>query len=460
MHKGEEHAGLRRSSSQAHLAIRLRPLASRQSGIGIWYLFRKARNPHFQSSSKQAYTSGMFSTCSSSSSSGRASPEEIETFWGWYPEHIQMQLDEQFPIIANHLISDSPVDSDTDESSRSSLHEFIIHVHELLQTHLSNQEVPLLFDTASPLDYGELQKSPRELVIDPEDSALLDRESADGSNNPLNPFRDPMTFDDLLAMPTRINPQQGALRRWLEQTILPWLPASPLLTPEPIFDANFSSFLRSPTLPVTGDFQPIASEDCESDHSSTSSCEYEADRSGHDNYSEDDQSHSYVAQPIHASCHSHDDTFDGDPNCGYYCGSYCDFLHKTSKHERNSPCHSCCPSHEPSRGRTQARQVYPDDHDSMDAHLATLDLAERGLVFPDLHQPESRTSSYTAPEQWTSQSHYFAGWTQSQLEAFFRLSSPTSEPRSQPGEVDEPFLVWSGEDEDEDEDNLDLESDW
>jgi hypothetical protein len=302
----------------------------------------------------------MFCPFESSSPSGRASPEEIETFWGWYPEYIQMQFDEQIATVENPFVSDSPADSHTNESSESSLDELGLHIHELLQTHSSNQEVTLLFDTASPPD----------------------------SDEPLDRFGLPAMFDDLLAMPTPFNPQQDAVRRWLEYKIPPPPTSTDLTSPEPLFDANFSSFLRSPTLSDAEHASSIYSEDCESDKPSPSLSEYKADQSGHGNYSQDYASDSCFDPPAHVSCHSHDGVFHGDPNCACNCGSHCDFLRRNSKRfkcECDCLCHACFQSHDEAHSHGST----PRPRDSLDDHLESLDLAECGAVFT---QPELGTT--------------------------------------------------------------------
>lgn len=344
----------------------------------------------------------MCSSCNSPSPSGRASPEDIDTFWDWYPQHIQMQFDEQLPSITSPFPSDPLANSDITSSSQSSFNELEICIHELLQVHCSNREVPLLFEIASQPDYEELLEFSREQVIDAEDPFLLDLKSARDSEEPLDRVGLP---DNLLAMPTPTNPQQNAVRKWLEYAI-PLSPIStPLTSPEPILDANLSSFLLSPTLVCTQRSPSNTSGDSESETSSTPSSEYESHQPGRSNYSEDSASNSYFGQPTHVT------------------------------------------RHQPRR-------------DSVDDHLESLDQAECGAVVTASQQPESRMSYRTALEWQEPETRYFSGITQGQLDASLPCPFPNTQARFEREKVNEPFLpcfIWFDEDEGEDEDNLYLE---
>jgi hypothetical protein len=399
----------------------------------------------------------MCSSCNSPSPSGRASPEDINPFWGWYPEHIQVQFDEQLPGITNPFPSDSPAGSDIIASSQSSFNELEIRIHEMLQVHCSNREVPLLFEIASQPDYEELLEFSRESVIDAEDPFPLDLESAHDLEQP--------RVDNFLAMPTPINPQQGAVRRWLEYVI----PLSPISTlspsPEPILDANLSSFLLSPTLMCTQGFPSNTSGDSESETSSTPSSEYEVHQPGRSNYSEDSAPNSYFDQPTHVTCHHHDGVLHGGTYCPCNCGWHCDFLRKNSKRFRCGyacPCHRCFQRHK-IHGTTPTSPD-PPRHDSINDHLESLDLAERGAIVAASQQSESRMSYHTALEWQELETLYSSDVTQGQLNTSFPFPYPDTQAALERKDVNEsfsPFLIWSDEDEGENEDNLDLEeSEW
>jgi hypothetical protein len=396
----------------------------------------------------------MCSSCNSPSPSGRASPEDVDTFWRWYPQYIQMQLDEQLPSITNPFSSDPPTDSDITTSSQSSSDELEIRIHELLQVHCSSRQVPLLFEIASQPDYEELLEFSREPVIDPQDPPLPDRESAHNSDEPLD------RFGNLLAMPTPIYPKQDAVRRWLEY-VTPLSPTSTLLpSPEPILDANLLSFLFSPTLVGTEDSPSNTSGDSESETSSMPSPECETYQSSRSNYSEDSASNFYFDLPTHVTCHPHNGVFHGDPNCPCSCGSHCDFLRKNSKRfgcECACPCHACF-QRQTIHGTTPTPPD-PPRRDSLGDYLKSLDLVECGVIVKPPQQLESRMSYHTALERQELKARYFSGITQGQLDAF---SFPSSQSCLEREEVNEPFLprlIWSDEDEDEDEDedNLGLE---
>jgi hypothetical protein len=324
------------------------------------------------------------------SRSGMASPEGDEPFWGWYPDYVQTQLEEQLQGITNPF-------------SESSLEELTNDLHQLLQTHRLNQQVPLLFDNVSLLTSDELQEYSRELAIDPAYHFLLDLELAYGSPDPPDPFGDQLTFDDLLTMATPINQQQDSLIRWLEYAMPSTPTLTPLRSPEPIFDANFSSFLLSPTLSDTEDSESTTSEDCKLEMSSESSFKYEADQSGHANHSKAHAPASYFDQPTYVHCHSHDGVFHGERNCACNCGSPCDFLRRNSKRYKcdcDCPCHTCFQPH------NHTLSEDPPRRNSLDGHFETLDLAECGAVF---NRPESSTSYHTAPEAQDLESHYLDG---------------------------------------------------
>jgi hypothetical protein len=341
-----------------------------------------------------------------------------------------MQLDEQLPSITNPFSSDPPADSDTTASGQSSFDELEIRIHELLQVRCSNREVPLLFEIASQPDYEELLEFSREPVNDPEDPFLLDRESAHDSDEPLDRFGLPVLFDNLLAMPTPINPQQDAVRRWLEDAT-PLSPTSTLLpSPEPILGANLFSFLLSPTLVDTEGSPSSTSGDSKSETSSTPSSEYETHQSGRSNYSEDSASDFYFGPPTYVTCHPHGGVFHGDPNCPCNCGSHCDFLRKNSKSFRCEcacQCHTCF-QRQTIHGTTPTPPA-PPRCDSLDDHLESLDLAECGAIVTAPQQPKSRMSYRAALEQQELEIHYFSGIIQGQLGTFFRFPFPGSQAR-------------------------------
>ena len=403
-----------------------------------------------QSSSEQISTSGMSSAYDSSSSSGRASPDDIETFWVWYPAYIQTQLDKQSPRIANPFVSDPSPDSDTDESSQSALDELEDYINELLRAHHSNQEAHLLSGAACPLDTNELVESSKELAVDPEDIFLLEQELLRTSSHLLESFPGPVPYDNILATPTTINPGQEAVGRWLKSVVPPTPTLPPLPLPEPMFDANFESFLLSPTISDAEDSPLTTSQDLDFEpaNSSASSSEDETDESNHASCPEDNASERYFAKPTHITCHSHNSVFHADVDCACNCGSHCEFLRKNSRHfkcECDCECHTCFSSHQSSAGTISNRQ-YSSSRDSIDTHLESLDLAERGVLFGALSQTELET---TPPARQESETHH----------AFFLFSSPDSQLRLQPVEIEEPYLIWS-DDVKKEEDPLDLDGEW
>jgi hypothetical protein len=402
----------------------------------------KPQNSSFWQFQRAVYKSPISGRFYSHSTPGMALSGRRETLRGWSPECEFTQLEVQFSFNANPFLCDSPADSESNNSTKSCLDELENDIHEFLQTQISNQRVPVLFDATSPIDSDGSPGHHKEPVLDNEHHFLLNRESARDSDGSQDPFAERAASINLLAMPTPINSQQDAIQRWLCCATQPSPISTPLRSPEPIFDPNSSSFLFSPTHSEMEDSKLIVSDGCEPEVTSISSSEYEADQSGNADYSPRHPPGSCSGESIHVQCHSHDGFFHGDRNCTCNCGSHCDFLRRNSERYE---CESDSLGHTYNQPHEYTPETTP--RDSLDEHFESLDIAERGAV---LNEPGSGTSSSTAPERQWPQAHYFNGIVQGLYHLFFRFSSPKSESRFQPEEVDELFVVsCNGEEEDE-----------